>query len=89
MIEGCVGESAAESLSLGCIILVSSGWYVIEDDHSLMGGSDDTLSRWFGWTDWRLVSYCRLLLICNVISLVIVPLDVGCCVLHSIYLSFE
>ena len=25
----------------------------------------------------RLVSYCELLLICNVISLIIVPLDMG------------
>ena len=32
----------------------------------------------------RLVSCCRLLLICIVISLIVVPLDVGYCTLHSI-----
>ena len=35
----------------------------------------------------RLVLYCRLLLTCSFISLIIVPLDVGYCTLHSIYLS--
>ena len=34
----------------------------------------------------RLVSCCRLLLTCNVISLIIVPRDVGCYTLHLIYL---
>ena len=32
----------------------------------------------------RLVSCYRLLLVCSVISLIIVPLDVGYCSLHSI-----
>ena len=31
----------------------------------------------------RLVLCCRLLLARNVNSLIIVPLDVGCCTLHS------
>ena len=35
----------------------------------------------------RLVSCCRLLLICSVNSTIIVPLDVGYCLLHLIYLS--
>ena len=34
----------------------------------------------------RLVLSCRLLLACNVNSLIINPLGVGCCRLHSIYL---
>ena len=37
----------------------------------------------------RLVSCFGLLLTCNVISLIIVPLDVGYCLLHSIHLSFR
>ena len=37
----------------------------------------------------RLVSCCWLLLIFSVISLFIVPLDVGYCPLHSIYLSLS
>ena len=36
-----------------------------------------------------LLSCYRLLLICSVISLIIVPLDVGYCLLHSIYLSLS
>ena len=37
----------------------------------------------------KLVSCCSLLLTCSVISLIIVPLDVGYCTLHSIYLSLS
>ena len=51
--------------------------YVIEDDHSHMGGIDDTSSWWFGWTDGRLVSCCRSLVTCSVNVRVIVPLDEG------------
>ena len=39
--------------------------------------STDTQSWWFGWTDWRLVSYCRFFNTCSVNILVIVPLDEG------------
>ena len=37
----------------------------------------------------RLASCCRFLLTCNVNSLIIVPLDVGHCTLHSICLSLS
>ena len=37
----------------------------------------------------RLVLYYRLLLICSFISLIIVPLDVRYCPLHSIICLFE
>ena len=56
---------------------------MIEDDHSLMVGVMICNHGGFELVVDRLVSYCRLLLVCNVISLIIVPLDVGYCLLHS------
>ena len=37
----------------------------------------------------RLVLCCRLLLACSVNSLIVIPLNVGYCTLHSIYLSLS
>ena len=52
---------------------------MIEDDHSLKGGVMIRSHGGFELVVDRLVSYCWLLLICIVISLIIVPLDVGNC----------
>ena len=48
-IEGCVGESAAESLSLRLLFYVVWVEYALGDDHSFGGRSDDTWSG--GWLD--------------------------------------
>ena len=37
----------------------------------------------------KLVSCCRLLLACNANSLIVIPLDVDSCTLHSNYLSLS
>ena len=50
---------------------------MIEDDHSLIGGVMIHSHGGFELVVDRLVSCCWLLLICSVISLIIVPLDVG------------
>ena len=62
---------------------------MIKDDHSLMGGVMIYIHGSFELVVDRLVLCYRLLLACSVISLIIVPLDVGCCTLHSIYLSLS
>ena len=33
------------------LLFIGSFFSVFEDNHSLMGGSDDTWSRWIGWND--------------------------------------
>ena len=43
----------------------------------------------FGLAVDKLISCYRFLLPCSVNSLIIVPLDVGYCLLHSIYLSLS
>ena len=53
------------------------GGSMMEDDHSLMGGVMICNHGGFELVVDRLVSCCWLLLICNVISLIIVPLDMG------------
>ena len=57
---------------------------MIEDDHSFMGGVMICSHGGFELVVDRLVSCCKSLLICIVISLIIVPLDMGYCTLHSI-----
>ena len=63
---------------------------MIEDDHSIMGGG--VMIRVHGGFELlvgKLISCCGFLLTCSVISLIIVPLGMGYCILHSIYLSLS
>ena len=57
---------------------------MIKDDHSLMGGSDDSSHGGSELVVDRLVSCCSLLFACSVISLIIGPQNVDYCTLHSI-----
>ena len=66
-----------------------SGWHVIEDDNSLMGGVMIRSHGDFEWVVDRFVLCYRLLLTWSANFLIIVPLDVGYCLLHLIYLSLS
>ena len=55
---------------------------MIEDDHSLMGGVMIRIRGGFDLVVDRLASCRRLLLACNVNSLITFPLHMGCCTLH-------
>ena len=71
----CVGSPSHKfKYSMGS----QAEWWVVKRSH---GGFDLFVDR--------LVLRCRLLLTCSVNSLIIVPLDVGYCTLHSIYLSLS
>ena len=62
---------------------------MIEDDHPLLGGVMIHSHGGFELVVDRLVLCCGFLLTCSVISLIIVPLDIGIYTLHSIYLSLS
>ena len=62
---------------------------MIEDDHSLMGGVMIRSRGGFDLLVDRQVSCSRLLLICNVKSLIIVPLNVGYLYIYIQLFVFE